>query len=185
MKSGATKAILTESEWHYRRPAIMLHWLLAILIVAQVALGLYMMSIADDPGSERYFNLHMSLGLMIGTLVLLRVAWRLTHKPERLPSSVAPWEVRASQVTQWLLYACMLAMPVTGYLGASFSTDGVVLFGVPLSAWASSNKELSDAFFSVHFLIAAVLVVLVGIHVLGGLKHLLIDKDRVFQRMWH
>ncbi|MEN3290763.1 MAG: hypothetical protein V7642_16 [Burkholderiales bacterium] len=185
MKSDPPNEILMESEWHYRRPAVTLHWLLAILIVAQVALGIYMMSVEDDPGSERYFILHMSTGIMIGTLVLLRVAWRLTHKPARLPRSVARWEVRATHMVQWLLYACMLAMPVTGYLGASFSREGVVLFGLPLSAWASSNKELSEEFFSIHMMIAVVLVALVGLHVLGALKHLLIDKDRVFQRMWY
>jgi cytochrome b561 len=185
MQPGAHNAILTDSEWHYRPPAIILHWLLAILILVQVTLGLYMVSIVDDPGSERYFNSHKLLGLVIGTLVLLRLAWRLTHKPARLPRSVAPWEVRASLVVQWLLYVCMLALPVTGYFGASFSTDGVVLFGLPLSGWASSNKDLFEGFFAVHFWIAATLVILVGIHVLGALKHLLIDKDRVVQRMWN
>jgi cytochrome b561 len=173
-----------ESGWHYRRPAILLHWLLAILIAGQISLGLYMVSIEDDPGSERYFNLHKSIGLVIGAMVVLRVAWRAAHKPADLPGTVARWEVKASRAVQWLLYACMLAMPVTGYLGASFSKEGVAFFGLRLPGWAPINDDISKQFFAMHVLIAEVLVVLICIHVLGGLKHLLIDKDRVFQRMW-
>jgi cytochrome b561 len=182
-RNSANPPVMTP-RWHYGRPAILLHWLLAVLIAGQLALGLYMMSIADDPGSERYFNLHMAIGLIIGALVVLRLAWRLTHKPADLPGSVAPWEVKASRTVQWLLYACMLAMPVTGYLGASFSKEGIAFAGLSLSRWASANEDISKQFFAMHFLIEAILVVLVGIHVLGGLKHLLIDKDGVFQRMW-
>jgi len=163
---------------------MVLHWLLAILIAGQIVLGLYMMSIEDAPGSERYFHLHMDNGLIIGVLVLLRLAWRLGHKPAPLPASVAHWEVNAAYIAQWLIYACLLVMPVTGYLGASFSKEGVAFFGVSLSGWAAPNKDLSEQFFSIHFLTVTLLTALIVLHVLGALKHLLIDKDNVFQRMW-
>jgi hypothetical protein len=65
-------------------------------------------------------------------------------------------------------YECLLSIPLTGYLGVSSSKEGVVLFGLPLLAWASSNKDLSEAFFFAHMLIAEVLMVLVVIHVLGA-----------------
>ena len=78
----------------------------------------------------------------------------------------------------------MIVMPLTGYLGASFSGDAIGYFGISLPNWARGNDLLKEQFFAVHSFVAWLLVVLIGIHVLGALKHLVIDKDGVFWRMW-
>jgi cytochrome b561 len=163
---------------------MLLHWIIAVLIFGQVALCWYMLPIADEPGSERYFDLHKSTGLVAGGLIMLRIAWRLTHKPAALPDSVPRWEAIASHTVQWLLYACMVLMPITGYFGAAFSEEGVPFFGFRLPALVSRNHDMSTQLFGIHSTVSWVLLVLIAAHVLGGLKHLLIDKDRVFQRMW-
>jgi cytochrome b561 len=75
-------------------------------------------------------------------------------------------------------------MPTTGYLGASFSGNAVTYFGIATPTWASKNDLLKEQFFTIHTWIAWILVVAVAIHVLAALKHLWIDKDGVFQRMW-
>jgi cytochrome b561 len=144
--------------WRYATPAVVLHWLLAVLIAAMVALGLYMMSIEDDPGADRYFGLHKSIGLLVFVLVLVRA--------------------------EWLLYACMLLMPISGFLGASHTKSGIAFFGLPLPRWRAPDRDTAELFFAVHETVAWVLIALVAVHALGGLKHLLLDRDRVFQRMW-
>jgi cytochrome b561 len=172
----------TASEWRYAPPAVVLHWLLAVLIAGMVALGLYMMAIEDDPGADRYFDLHT--GLVVFALVLVRVFWRLRHRPAELPASLPRWEVLAARVVQRLLYACMLLMPITGFLGASHLKSGITFFGLPLPRWRAPDRDIAELFFEVHETIAWILVALVVFHALGGLKHLLVDRDRVFQRMW-
>lgn len=169
--------------WTYTKPAIALHWILAVLLVGMVALGWYMMAIEEQPGSGWYFNLHKSVGITVFVLVLLRVTWRLTHRPERLPPSVPGWQRRLSSWTQGLLYACMILMPATGFTGAIYSKHGVSFFGIALPG-AAPNHDLSEQFFSVHGVIVWILVGLVTLHVAGALKHLLIDRDGVFKRMW-
>jgi cytochrome b561 len=170
--------------WRYATPARLLHWLLAILIASLVGVGLYMMSIEDEPGSGWYFNLHKSIGIVVFVLVLLRIVWRATHRPAPLPPSLPNWEVRLTHVAQGALYVCMFLMPILGFLGASYSKEGVVFFGSQLPTWVTPNHDRAEMFFSLHIGLAWVLVGLVVLHVAGGLKHLLIDKDGVFQRMW-
>ncbi|MDO8729020.1 MAG: cytochrome b [bacterium] len=167
----------------YAPLAIYLHWLLAILIVGMIPLGWYMLSIEDSLGSDWYFMLHKSIGIVVSILVLLRLLWRSRHKPDRLPSNFPYWQVMASKITHWLLYAAMITMPFVGIAGAMLSKDDISFFGVPLPRITSPNHDLGEIFFSLHSIIAWVLVALISLHVVAALKHL-INKDGVFERMW-
>jgi cytochrome b561 len=176
--------VAKQGEWRYAPLAVALHWLLAALLVGQVALGFYMHSIEDDPGADAWHDLHKSIGITIFLLVLVRAVWRLAHRPAELPASVPRWEAIASSVVQWLLYAGMILLPITGFLGASYTRSGVSFFGLPLPAWRSPNRDIAEALFEVHETIVWVMMGLVALHALAGLKHAFIDRDRVFQRMW-
>lgn len=170
--------------WRYSRTAVVLHWTVALLLAATSGLGWYMMSIEDEPGSAWYFDLHKSVGVVIALLIASRVGWRLANRPEPLPAGVPMWQAKAAEGTQALLYVLMVLMPITGYLGASYSKAGVRLFGLATPQWALPNHDRAEQFFGIHSVLIWVLVVLVVIHVLGALKHLVMDKDGVHQRMW-
>ena len=184
MIKASTSYSALNSSWRYGGPAILLHWLLALLLTGMVALGWFMMEIEGTPGSDWYFDLHKSIGLIVATLVLLRLLWRAGHAPQALPAHLPQWQMKFATLTHWLLYAAMVVMPVTGFIGASLSKDGVAFFGLALPVWASPNHDLSEQFFGIHAIAAWVLVAVVALHALAGLKHLLVDKDGVFQRMW-
>ncbi|MBJ7310038.1 cytochrome b [Rugamonas sp. CCM 8940] len=173
----------TAPAWRYAAPARLLHWLLALLIVVLIGVGWYMMEIEDDPGSAVYFMLHKSFGLVAAGLVAARLLWRFGHRPAPLPGNVAPWQVRLSGLTHGLLYLCMALMPLTGIIGAALSKRGLVFFGLTLPRWFVPDHDLAEQYFDAHGVIAWVLVALIVLHVAAGLKHLLVDKDGVFQRM--
>jgi cytochrome b561 len=116
-------------------------------------------------------------------LVALRILWRATHRPDPLPPDVPAWQVRLSGLTQWLLYACIVVMPVTGFIGTMYGRDPGHFFGVPLPQIAV-DRSMHRLLFQIHSTTVWVLVALVALHVLGALKHLLVDRDAVFQRMW-
>jgi cytochrome b561 len=170
--------------WRYSTPAIVLHWLLAVLIAFMAGLGWYMMTVEDEPGGPRLFDLHKSIGLLVFALVLLRLLWRAFHRPEPLPAGLPRWQVRLSHTTQSMLYAWMVLLPLTGILGASYSKAGLAFFGIALPAWATPSRPTAHQLFEIHSLMVWVLVALVVLHALGGLKHLLVDRDQVFARMW-
>jgi cytochrome b561 len=175
--------IPNRTAWTYSLTAALLHWFIALLLAIMVGLGWYMTSIEKQTGSAWFFDLHKSLGILVFLAILFRLAWRIFHRPEPLPKSVPPWQARLSTVTQGLLYACMLVMPLTGMAGALFSKDGLAFFGSTVGP-IGADHDLSEKLFSVHSATAWILVVLVGLHIAGALKHRLLDRDEVFQRMW-
>lgn len=174
----------TATTWHYGMPAIVLHWAIAAFIVVLTGLGWYMLSVEKQPGAGWLFDLHKSLGLTVFALIVLRILWRATHRPEGLPDSVPAWQATLSTIIHWALYACMIIMPLTGYLGAVHQKTGPKFFGLPLPNWATPNRDLAEQFFTIHSVTVWVLVTLVALHTLAGFKHLLIDRNRVFHRMW-
>lgn len=169
--------------WRYSLAAVVLHWVLAILITLTTVIGWRMMLIEHEPGSEQFFELHKSIGLIIAAFVLARVLWRLSHRPEPLPGGPSG-SARLAAITHVLLYLLMILLPITGYLGASYSKAGVRWFGLATPRWALADHDLAEQFFTVHGVLLWMLVALLALHVLGALKHLLLDKDQVFQRMW-
>ena len=175
---------LMHGNWHYALPAVLLHWILALLTVAMAALGWYMVSIEDAPGSGWYFALHKSLGLTLLGLVLLRWLWRSSHRPGPLPASVTVLQARIAALTHVLLYLCLFLMPLSGAIGAAFSKSGLAFFGHPLPRFVAPDHAMSERLFTLHGVVLWTLVGLLALHVAAGVKHLLIDRDGVFQRMW-
>ncbi|HZP85445.1 MAG TPA: cytochrome b [Burkholderiales bacterium] len=172
------------SAQRYNNVAILLHWLIAAAVLFMIGLGWYMSDIPKgDPTRSYWFNLHKSIGVTIGVLVLIRLLWRATHQPPALPASMPAWEQTAARINHTLLYVCLLAMPLVGFLASNYTKYGVKYFGIQIGPFFAENQARRDALQEVHELLSYVLVALVVIHVVAALKHLFIDRDNVFQRM--
>lgn len=168
----------------YTPTAVVLHWLLAILLIGMFGVGWYMVSIEDEPGTGWFFSLHKSVGIVILALVVWRAIWRLGHPPVPLPVSVPAWQETASRVSHRLLYAAMIAMPLLGLMGSAFSHSGIEFFGLSIARAVAPNPDLAEAFLTAHSVVALALVALIAVHVLAALKHLIVNRDGVFRRMW-
>ena len=99
-------------------------------------------------------------------------------------AGVPRWQGRVAALTQAGLYLGMLALPVSGLLGAALSRSGLVFFGQKIVLWSVSDQSMAEKLFSLHSALVWGLLALLGLHVAAALKHLLLDKDGVFQRMW-
>lgn len=170
---------------HYTRTAVVLHWLIAAGFLAQIALGWWMIDIPKSPPGVRayWFNLHKSIGITLGVLVLVRLAWRLAHRPPQLPEALPRWQRIAARASHAGLYACMLVMPVTGYLGSSFTRYPIRYFGYTLPHWGWEGPALKALMSDVHLATVIVSMALIAIHVAAALKHGLSGADGVFTRM--
>lgn len=169
----------------YDRVAIALHWLVALGVFIMIGLGWYMVDIPKNtPPRGFFYNLHKSIGVTVGLIVLIRVWWRWTHKPPSLPSGTANWVVNASRLSHGLLYALLVLMPVAGFTASNFTKYGVTYFGLfKIGPLFAENKILYELFQGIHHAASEVLVIVICIHIAGALKHLLIDRDGVFFRM--
>jgi cytochrome b561 len=170
----------------YTRTAIVLHWLIAIGVFAQLSLGLWMIGIPKSPPGLRayWFNVHKSIGITLGVLILVRVLWRLAHRAPPLPTTLPAWQRIAARANHMALYGCMVIMPLAGFLGSSFTGYPIKYFGHTLPHWGWESQVLKEFCSIVHLTTAIVLMVLIAIHVAAALKHLLARREPVFQRMW-
>ena len=169
----------------YTTAAIVFHWIIAILVFTMIGLGLYMTGVPKgNPDRAFYFNLHKSIGVTTALLVIARLWWRAKNPPPSLPASMPGWEIQASKITHALLYMCVIVMPLSGFAATQFTKYGVNYFGMfKIPPMGFENKTIYDLLQGVHGVTATFLIVLVSIHILAAFKHLLINRDKVFQRM--
>lgn len=169
----------------YTRVAIGLHWVLAALILGQIAFGWYLQNVPrGTPARTVYVNLHKSTGLTLALLILVRLGWRLTHKAPALPAALPAWQRTAARASHFALYACMLVMPAAGYLASNFSKFGVNYFNaILLPPWGIDDRRLYAVFNGTHVVTSYVFVALIALHVFAALRHLHL-RDGVFHRMW-
>lgn len=98
----------------YSAPAALLHWLIAVFILFNLAVG-YFMEDFSPPLKGLVLPLHISSGMTVLALTLVRIAWRLGHVPPPQPPATKPWERHLAHGVHALLYGAMLAMPITGW----------------------------------------------------------------------
>lgn len=176
----------------YSGVAIAIHWLTALAILAQIVMGWTMTS--AQPGSYLQFSLyqwHKSVGMTILALSILRLFWRLMHKPPPLPATMPAWEMRAAKASHALLYALLIMLPITGWAVVSASPLNIptVLYGVlplphlPVLTDLPDKKAAEQALALVHEIAGWILIVLLAGHVGAALRHHFLVHDDVLVRM--
>ena len=167
----------------YSRLAIAVHWFLALALFAQLVLGWWMLDLPKSPPGLRagWFNLHKSIGLSIAFLVLLRVVWRATH-PAPAGAMLPRWQRSAAKWAHGLLYACMLAMPLSGYLGSTFTRYPVRYFGLVVPDWNHDWPAAKQLMSNLHYTVAWLFMALLALHIAAAVWHWL-QRDGVMDRM--
>jgi cytochrome b561 len=167
----------------YDRTAVLAHWLLALAIALNLALGLYMHDLPISPQRLKLYNWHKWAGMTILVLSALRLAWRLAHPPPPdVPMSL--WQRRAAHGMHAALYVLFFAVPLAGWAYSSASGFPVVWFGVqPLPDWVPVDRAWADALKAAHKTLALALALAVALHVAAALKHHWVDRDGLLHRM--
>lgn len=170
----------------YTNIAIALHWLLAAGILLQIGLGYYLGDVPrGSPERTVWVNFHKSTGITLALLIIARLAWRVTHRPPPLPATMPAWERLAARLNHALLYACMIGMPLSGYVASNFSKFGIKYFGLlTLPPWGVDDRQVYALFNSLHKGLALAFALLIALHIAAALKHALLDGDGVMRRMW-
>ena len=170
----------------YDRVAAALHWLIGVALLAQIAFGFLLDEIAPrgTPSRAAVINLHKSFGIVLGLAVVLRLGWRLAHRPPRWPAAMPGWQRRAARAGHGALYACMIVLPLSGYVGSNFSKHGVKFFGRPVAPRGPDLPGVYDALNGVHVVTAWLFAALIAGHVFAALSHAWVARDGMFRRIW-
>jgi cytochrome b561 len=169
----------------YTKTAMLLHWLIALLIVAAFALGLVMTDIPGlTPTKLKYFSWHKWLGCTVLALAAIRLLWRLLHQAPPYPPQLPQWQKSSSHALHGLLYLLMFGVPLSGYFYSLAAGIPVVYLGVlPLPVLIGPDPVLKPLLKTAHYWLNMALLACVCLHVAAALKHLLIDRDGIFSRM--
>jgi cytochrome b561 len=180
----------TQNRSHYTRVAIGLHWLIALLMIPMVLFGEDMMEIKRGTTitSEMLTlpSLHVTFGVSILVLSILRLVWRIANPPPAYPQQMKAWEVTLAKLTVVIFYALMLGLPFSGWFAlageiarhpemAQISVFG--LFHMPVA------PSLGLPARAMHGLGSNIAMALIGLHVLAALKHQFMDDVDSFGRM--
>lgn len=172
----------------YGLTAIALHWLLAAALVGIFVVGLYMTNLPFSVQRLKLYNWHKWAGVTILALSVLRLVWRITHRPPALPAAMASamprWQHLAHHGTHHLMYALFFIVPLVGWAYSSAAGFPIVWFGVlPLPSFMPVSPELAAAIKPWHQITAYALAALVVLHVAAVIKHQFIDRDGLIGRM--
>lgn len=166
----------------YTLTAQALHWLTVLLILMILPVAWVMMSLPKGPEQDWMMVFHRSLGVTIFTVVVVRLAWRLTHPAPPSPSGAPRVTELISQVTHGLLYALLLLMPVTGYL-QSADDRPVSYFGLFNCPELPRDKALGHIAQVFHLAGQWGIYALVGLHVAATVWHVAIRRDGLLSLM--
>ena len=169
----------------YSASAKAFHWLIVALVGFEFLIAWIMpgvrRSLATPAGTVM---IHMSVGIIILFVMLLRLIWRFTHKVPPPPEGTPQWQELAAKATHYALYASLIAVPFAGWAWASSLGWPVSLFGlVTLPALVPKSAAIVRVAGLAHAFLAGVIVALVGFHTLAALYHWLFLDDGVMERM--
>ncbi|WP_439124877.1 cytochrome b [Marivita sp.] len=177
---------MATDETRYKRPARLIHWTMAILILAMIPVGVLM----TQPDLNRSFQnslyiFHKNVGVLLLLLILVRIVYRLTHKPAPLPADLPDWQHRIAGLSHLAIYALLFIMPVAGYIrvkAGGFPIESLDALGLP--SLVMRSDALAEFAKMVHYFGSFAIAGLIAMHIAAALHHGIIRKDGVFSRMW-
>ena len=179
----------------YTTGAIVLHWAIAFLILAQLVGGYVMSDVLPSGSSDQYvvFQLHKSFGILVLLLTIARILWRIFNPPPPVPASVSRLEDIASRIVHFGFYALLLIVPLAGWLTITVAPVHIetVLFFVEGLPWPNlpflgslgeaTRDTVYEAAGEVHGFLAYTIVALLVLHIAGAVKHHLADGHFVLR----
>ena len=168
----------------YSRTAIALHWLLALLMVGNLAFGFFFVDQPFSPQKLKYFSWHKWTGMVVLPVAAGLLLWRTLRGRAAAHPGMAPWERYATAITHALLYISYFAVPLTGWLYSSATGFQTVLFGVlPIPDLLSKDRELAAVLKVTHQWASYVMAAAALLHISAALKHHFANRDEVLAGM--
>lgn len=173
-----------DTQTKYSGLAQLLHWLIALLVVAQFTLVWTAETLPRGDLRTKLMLTHVSVGFTVFVLAIVRIAWRFMKTPPAFPASMSNAEQWLARLTHWALYALIILMPLSGLLlwaTAGRDIDWFWLVNIPVAM--TENDAQHEFFEGVHVLLSWALLVLAIFHVLAAMWHVAVKKDGLMRRM--
>ncbi|MDN3645792.1 cytochrome b [Pontixanthobacter aestiaquae] len=173
-----------EGQRRYSTGAMWFHWIIAILVIVSWRVVVTAQGL-EGPDKGWWMDHHKALGVTILVLTIARLIWRLTHPVPGKASTTPAWQHMLARTLHVLFYVMLIGLPIGGWLASSYFGGSIDMWGaftVP-GLPVGESREMGKTIIGFHKTGGEALVYLVGLHILGALKHMLIDKDGNLWRM--
>lgn len=169
--------MLANSENRYGAVSRAIHGIMLLLIFGMISVGIYMTDLdKTDEMRKVLFGLHMSTGVLVLLLAVIRLVWLKISPPPKLPAALESWEKALTTVVKSLMYLLMLLIPIAGIMIVNTKGNAIDFYGLfKLPMLTGENEDLHELMEEVHEVLAFSLLFLVVLHVAGALKHRYID----------
>ncbi len=164
---------------------IWIHWIVAALMIVTIVYGLVSGYATTSELTQSAMLVHQSVGTVIFILVFARVAARFMRPVPPLPPGMPQYQKVAAAITHVLLYAALVAFPITGYLSLASRGRAVSMFGLfDLPRMVPRSLSTAATATDLHVIAQWALYALIALHVVAALYHQFVVKDGVLMRMW-
>ncbi len=167
----------------YTKVAIWLHWLIGLAVIVNICLAMLTEGLPKETRSAA-MGLHKALGITILALTVIRILWRLGHRPPSLPAATPAWQRPLSKLVHFLFYMLLILLPLSGWVWMSAADRPIDFFGLfTVPTIVAPNENLADVMQDRHELLGLTMLGLAGIHILAALKHQFFDRTGLIGRM--
>ncbi|TQV89634.1 cytochrome b [Aliikangiella coralliicola] len=175
---------LRNTESHYGKLTIIMHWLMAAMIIGMIVVGFVMDNMEDGDLKWKIYALHKATGVILLILALFRWYWTLSNKKLQPLESYSQLDIKLAHAGKWFLMLLILLMPVSGLIMSIAAGKSVNMFGLfTIPGLDEKNHQIAGLFHSVHEIAAWIISAVVGLHILFAFKHHWLSKDATLTRM--
>jgi len=160
----------------------LLHWISAVLLFIQIPLGFYLVDLDFGPERLTIEDIHVTVGLSIFYLVILRLLYKIFNPTPRLEPSVFKGQKFLAKLNHVMLYVTILSISISGILKKLFNGETLMIIFKKIKI--QDNFELGELFYDIHVISNYLLIVLIIIHILAVITHKLFFNDNLLKRMF-
>lgn len=167
----------------YTKVAIWLHWLIGLAVIANIGLAMLTEGLPRET-QRAAMDVHKALGITVLALTIVRILWRLGHKPPPLPASTPAWQKLLSRIVHFLFYALLILLPLSGWVWMSAADRPIDFFGLAtIPTIVAPNEGLADVMHDRHEVLGLAMPGLAVVHIVAALKHQFFDRNGLIGRM--
>ncbi|GEA49626.1 cytochrome b [Vibrio inusitatus NBRC 102082] len=162
---------------------IVMHWLTGVSFIGVFIVGLIMSEMDRGPNKFELMGYHKSIGVLILVVAALRILWRLKEGNLLSLGSSPAWQKKIAHAVHGILMLATIAMPISGVIMSAGGGRAVDVFGWVIISEGKKVEWLQELGSTIHHSAVNIIVAMLILHIVGALKHQLIDKDGTINRM--